>query len=312
MGIRWDSKIILAKTEVTYGTDPTPAAANGILMTGVAIRPMDGEDVSRELELPYLGGQELLTAGLRVELSGKVEAVPSGTAGTAPKWGPLLRACGCAETISAGVSVTYNPVTDSHESLYIYFWIGGTRHKIAGARGDVVMRYNAQGIPYLEFTFTGIYAGVAESSRTSPTLSGFRRPKIVSKAATPTFTINSVALVMRNFALALRNQVEPRLLVGLEEVVIVDRADQITAQVEAVPVSTFNPYTLGQADEAASLIAVSLVHGTAAGYITTLSAPTCQLQRLSGFENQQKVLEWPLTLNALPNTGNDQWTLTLT
>lgn len=312
MGIRYDSKIILAKTEVTYGTDVSPAAANGILMTGVTLRPMDGEDVSRELEWPYLGAQEQLTAGLRVELSGKVEAVPSGTAGTAPKWGPLLRACGCAETIVAATSVTYNPVTDNHESLTIYFWMGLTRHKIVGARGDVVMRWTAQGIPYLEFTFTGLYAGVAETSRTSPTLSGFKRPKIVSKAATPTFTINSVALNMRSVALALRNQVEPRLLVGLEEVIIVDRADQISAQVEAVPVSTFDPYTLGQASEAASLIALSLVHGTAAGYVTTLSAPTCQLQRLSGFENQQKVLEWPLTLNALPNTGNDQWTLTLT
>jgi hypothetical protein len=312
MGIRFDSKIILGKTEVTYGTDPTPAAANGILMTGVTIRPMDGEDVSRELELPYLGGQEQLTASLRVELTGKVELVPSGTAGTAPKWGPLLRACGCAETIVAATSVTYNPVTDSHESITLYFWMGGTLHKILGARGNALFRWTAQGIPYLEFTFTGLYGGVTETSRTAPTLTGFKRPKIVSKAATPTFTINSVSLVMRSCALDLRNQVEPRLLVGLEEVIIVDRADQISAQVEAVPVSTFNPYTLGQASEAASLIAVSLVHGTAAGYITTLSAPTCQLQRLSGFENQQKVLEWPLTLNALPNTGNDQWTLTLT
>lgn len=313
MAIRWRSKIILFKPEASYGTDPVPAAGNGILMTNVGFKPMEGQDVSRDLELPYLGAQELMPVGLHCVLTGQVELVPSGAAGTAPAWGPLLRACGCSENIVAATSVTYAPITDNHESGYIYFWIGGTRHKVAGVRGDAVIRANAQGIPRIELTLTGLYAGVAEAARVAPTLTAFKRPRVVTKANTPSFSINSVDMVMRNFALAFRNQVQPRLLVGKEEVLIVDRADQISTQVEAVPLTTLDPYDLADAEEAATLIPVSLVHGTAAGYISTLSAPTCQLQRPTGFANEQGVTEWPLTLNALPSgSGNNQWSLALT
>jgi hypothetical protein len=310
--LKWKSKILLFKLETSYGVDPTPATANGILMTNVSFRPLEGQDVSRDLELPYLGGQELIPVGLHCVLTGDVELVPSGTAGVAPAWGPLMRACACAETIVADTSVAYTPLSDNHESGYYYFWIGGTRHKVAGVRGDVTIAFTAQGIPKLQFVLTGLYAGVAEASRTSPTLTAFKRPRVVTKANTPTFTINSVSLVMRSFSLAMRNQVEPRLLVGLEEVLIVDRAPQISTQVQAVPVSTFDPYTLAQADEAASLLPVELVHGTAAGYIATLTADTAQLQRPTGFANQQGITEWPLTLNALPSSGNDEVSLTLT
>lgn len=313
MAMRWRSKIILLKPEASYGVDPVPAAGNGILMTGVQFKPMEGQDVSRDLELPFRGGQELIPVGLYCVLTGRIELVPSGTRGTAPGWGPVMRALGCSETIVAATSVTYAPITDNHESAYGYFWVAGTRHKMAGVRGDAIMRFNAQGLPYLEVTLTGLYAGVAEAARVAPTLTAFKRPRVVTKANTPTFSINSVAMVMRNFALAMRNDVQPRLLVGKEEVLIVDSAEQITTQVEAVPLTTFDPHTLAQADEAASLIPVSLVHGTQAGYTLSLSAPTCQLQRPTGYADQQGIAEWPLTLNALPSgAGNNQWSLTLT
>lgn len=310
MAIRWKSKIILFKPEASYGVDPTPLAANGILMTGVTLEPMRGEDVSRDLELPYLGGQAMIPTGLHVQLRGRVELMPSGAAGTAPAWGPLLRAAGVAQTINVGVSVVYNPITDNQESGHTYFWIGDTRHKIAGCRVDATApRFNAQGIVYSDFTITGLYVGPAEAARVLPTLTAFQKPLIASKANTPTFTINAVPMVLRSFQMAFHNQVEPRLLVGLEEIVIVDRAEQISATVQAVPLTSFDPYALAAAQ---TLVPVSLVHGTQAGLITSFLAPTCQLQRLSGLENQQNILEWPLVLNPLPASGNDQWTLTLT
>ena len=83
----------------------------------------------------------------------------------------------------------------------------------------------------------------------------------------------------------------------------------VQARVEAVPVSTFNPYALATAQ---TRVAVELVHGTEAGLITTLSLPTAQLKRPSGFENAQNVVEWPLELVPLPDSGNDQWSLELT
>lgn len=310
MPIFWKSKIILVKTEAVYGTDPGPTGgANAMLMTNVGFSPMEGEDVSRDLERAYLGAQATIPVGLRGKLSGRVELVPSGAAGTAPAWGPLIRCCAVAQTINAGVSVVYNPISEAMESATIHFWIGGTQHILRGARGTATMRFPAQGIPYFEFELTGLWSQPAEAARPAPTLTAFQKPDVVTDANTPTFSLNGVTMVLREAALALNNQVEPRLLVNSESIVIPDRNDMLSARVEAVPVTTFNPYALANAQ---TQFAAALTHGIVAGRIVSLAAPACQLKRLSGFENAQNILEWPLEMAVLPVAGNDQWTLTLT
>jgi hypothetical protein len=138
MAINWKSKLILFKMETVYGTDPTPtAAANAMLMTNVTYSPMDGDDVSRDLEFPYLAAQGRIASGLRVRLRGRVEMAPSGTAGTAPAWGPMLRVCAVSQTINAGVSVVYSPISLNMESGTLYFWVGSTRQVVKGVRGNV-------------------------------------------------------------------------------------------------------------------------------------------------------------------------------
>lgn len=310
MAIKWKSKILLAKIETVYATDAAPTGpANAILATGVTFQPMEGQDVSRELELPWLAAQATVPAGLHSRISFRVELVPSGTAGTAPAWGPLLRACAVAQTITPGFSVAFNPVTDGHESITIHFYVGATRYVIKGTRGTCVFRFNAQGIPYLDFIFTGLFALPSEEARPTPTLSAFLAPDIVTSARTPTFTIDAVPFVMRSFTLDLANDVQTRFLVGAENVLIVDRADLATCQVEAVPLTTWDVFAKAFA---ATRVPVNLVHGLAAGRKSTLSVSAAQVQRPQGFENNQNVKEWPLRLVPQPTAGNDQWTLTLT
>ena len=49
-------RLLLAKAEVTYGTDPTPTgAANAILVRNLEIVPLQSDIVQRELIRPYLG-----------------------------------------------------------------------------------------------------------------------------------------------------------------------------------------------------------------------------------------------------------------
>jgi hypothetical protein len=310
MPINWKSKVILAKIETTYGVDAAPTGAlNAILMTNVSFSPMEGEDVSRDLELPYLAAQPMIPVGLRGRLKGRVELVPSGSLGAAPGWGPMLRGCAVAQTVNAGVSVVYNPISTAMESLTLYFWIGGTRHVLTGCRGDAVLSVKAQGLPYFDFDMVGLWSIPTETAPAVPTLTGFQTPVVATKANTPVFTINAVAMVMRDAVLSLNNQVEPRLLIGSESIIIPDRADAFKCRVEAVPVSTFNPYALANAQ---TQVAAALTHGTTAGKIAALAIPRLQLKRLSGFENAQNILEWPLEGVPLANAGNDQWSLTLT
>ncbi len=309
MPISARTRIILFKTEATYGVDSAPDASNGFLMTDVSLSPMEGDEVSRDLLLPYMGGQGVIPNGLYVRLKGKVELVGSGAAGTAPKWGPMLKACGTAETINAGVSTVYNPVSDNHSSGTLHFWMGGTRHVATGMRGDAKFSWPAQGLPYIEFTMDGLYAGPAEAARIVPTLAGFQVPQIASTANTPEFSINAVPLVMRKAMLDMGNSVERRLLVGSESIVITDHRESFSAQVETVPLTIFDPYALANAQ---TNVPIVVRHGTVAGRRVRFDAPAAPLRRMSGYEIVQNVAEWALVQSVIPVAGNDQWTLTLT
>ena len=209
-------------------TDPTlTGAANAILAKNITINPMDGQDVSRDLIRSYLGNQASIPAGLTVVLTFDTEIAGSGVAGTVPPWGILARGAGCAEVIVDATSVTYSPVSDSMESLYLKFWLGNTLHALKGSGGTGKATLNAQGIPVISWTITGLFIPPAEVTRATPVLTAFQKPLLVTNANTPVFTVNGVALAMRNYAFDFGNKVEPRLLVGREDVQVTDRAEAI-------------------------------------------------------------------------------------
>lgn len=303
-------KVILAKIEATYGVDPTPTGAlNAILMQNVRINPMDGQDVSRDLDLPYFGAQQQFPTGMRVTLSGETELIGATALGTAPAWGVLARSCGMAQVLNAGVSVVYNPVSTGFESITLYFDYAGTRQVITGCRGTAKIVSNSQGIPKIQWDFTGRFAAPTDTAAAVPTLTSWQTPQIANKTNTPTFTINGFAAYLRDFELDLANDVVMRLMQNYEEVVITDSKAAIKAQIEAVALASLNPFSLANNQTSFGL---NFVHGVGAGKVVTIAAPNCRLNRMSGYAEQDKIVEWPLAIMPLPTAGNDQFTITLT
>lgn len=316
--IKWRSKIILVKPETVYGTDPVPTgAANAMLLTDVTFQPMEGQDVSRNLETPYLGAQEEVPVGVYATLTGSFELVGSGETGVAPAWGPLLRSCGVAEVVTADAvpgdgsgTVEYSPVTDDHESVAVHFFIGPNRYVLLGARSTGEITVNALGIPVCRATITGLFTVPGVQARPAVDLDAFQAPQVASKANTPVFTIDGIAFVMRNFSLNLGCDVQARMLVGLERIVIVDKAEQISCQVEAVPMTTYNP--VQRALTPAPRQPIVLQHGTIAGKRVKIEAENAVQRRFAGGTENQRIEEWPLTFSPLPSAGDDQWKITLT
>lgn len=308
----WKSKTILCKPEAAgagYAVDANPTgAANAILASDVTFSPMEGDWVKRNYERRFFGAKPGLGASFRSVLTLSVEAAPSGTPGTAPGWGPLLRACGVAQVVTANTSVEYTPITDSPESATLYFDVDGTLHKMLGTRGNVVLSLSASGIPMFKFTLTSLFTLPEEATKPTPDYSQFKAPEVASKANTPTFTINGIPLVMRSFELDLANDVQPSFLVNQEDILIVDRDETLKVQVRAVPLGTYNPFTIAKSG---TLQPIVLGHGTAAGKRLGLTLPSSQ-QQLPSYQEQQNILEWPLTFSPLPVAGDDQWKLTLT
>jgi len=314
--IKWRSKIILVKIETVYGTDPTPTgAANAVLLTDVSLQPMEGQEVSRNLELPYLAGQEQLPVGLYSVLTGTSELVGSGTLGVAPGWGPLMRLCGVAEVVTPNTvpgdgMVEYSPVSDGHESGAVYFWIGPNRYVMLGAKASGELTVSALGIPMIRWTITGLFTVPGVQTRPTVDLDAFQAPQVASKATTPVFTIDAIPFVLREYKLSLANDVQPRMLIGVERIIIVDRDEQLSATVEAVPMSTYNPVV--RATAPAPRQEIILQHGTITGKKVKIEAGQAVQRRFSGGTENQKIEEWPLSFSVLPDAGNDQWKITLT
>lgn len=308
--IKWKSKTLLAKIETVYGTDSVPTgAANAVLALNVTFMPMEGQDVVRNTERPTLGADPSLPAALHAKLSFEVDLVGSGNLGTAPAWGPLLRACAVAQVVTVGTKVEYNPVTDNHEAVSIYFQIDSTRHILLGSKGNAQLTVNAQGLPVIKFDLIGLFATPTEQAKPTVDFSAWQAAAIASKVNTPVFTIGAVPFVMRNFGFGLGNAVEPRMLIGTETIQITDKAETLDVSVEAVPMTTYNPYTIAQAQ---TLQAIQLIHGTVPAKRVQLDVPSAQQARLTGLDTgNQNIVEWPLKFTPLPVAGNDQWKLTL-
>ena len=310
--IFWKSKIILAKSETDYAQDAGPTGAlNAMLMTDVQIQPMEGEDVSRNLERPYMGAQEELPTALRVVITGSVELVGSGTPGVAPAWAPILRACGVAQIVTAGTSVEYVPVTEGHESVCMHLQIGPWRHVLLGGRGTAVITCTAQGIPVARVTMTGLFVRPSDQARpTNVIVAGFQGPQVATKQNTPGLTIGGQPFIMRAFELNLACDVQPRMLVGFEGILIVDRKDTLTVTVQAVPYASYNPFAVAE-DRTRQV--VELRHGTVAGRRVQVACGQTQQRRPGGIETNQNIAEWALQFTPLPSdAGIDQWKITIT
>lgn len=95
-------KLILFGLESSYNTDPTlTGSANAILTKNLAINTFQGNKAALNYDRPYLAADKQLYTGPYTTISFDVDLAGSGTAGAAPGYAPLLKACGFTETVNA-------------------------------------------------------------------------------------------------------------------------------------------------------------------------------------------------------------------
>ncbi|WP_127088327.1 phage tail tube protein [Aquabacter cavernae] len=307
MGRRfWRRLAVTAKMETTYGTDAAPTgAANGMVMTNVTLNPLQGEEVSRELMLAYFGAQAVRLVGNYVELVGSVELAGAGAAGTAPAYGPLLRACGMSETIVAATSVTYAPVTASQESVSAYVNFDGVNHKLLGAKGTWSLSMAPKQIPRIQFTLRGLWAAPADLVTPAVPMLAWKDPLTVGEGNTTTWSLHGTAGLGESFALDFGNTVEVRNLVGADSIEITDRSVTGTMVNQADNIAAKDWFGIAKAHTRGPL---SIVHGITAGNIVAIAAPQVQLGRPS-YGNTQGITNLSLPLTCVPNAGDDELTL---
>ena len=296
MALLLRKRLILIETESTYGTDPTPTGADAVLVRDLSITPQSSDVVSRDLIRPYLGASPQLLANTRVECTFSVELAGSGAAGTAPQYGKALKACGLAETIAAGTSVTYDPVSSSFESVTIHYLIDGVRHKMTGCRGTVAITASVGEIPTLDFSFTGIYNAPDDSALLTPTYANQADPLLFKNGNTSSFQLLSYSGNLQNFSFELGNEIIYRELIGAgKEVLITNREATGSVSIEAVLMAT-KDYFASAADDDAALGNLQFTHGSTAGNIVQFTSSKVDLGDVSyGDSDGIAMLEIPYT-----------------
>lgn len=306
MGKKIMKMAILAKIEVTKGVDPVPTgAANAILASDVTVTPLEGETAQRNNITPWFGNQGSLMATQYSKLAFSVELAGPGAAGTVPACGPLLRACACAATTSAGVSVTFAPVSSGIESVSLYCNIDGTNHVLTGAQGTVKIATDLKGIPKLQFEFTGLFNPLTATPLPTPVYTAFKDPVPVNKANT-TLSLHGVSLAASSFSWDIGNKVVKRDLMTVDSVEITDR--ESTGQV------VFENTDIGVKDWVGTSLAntkgpLQLIHGKTAGNIIEINAPLAQPQKPTYSDSDGiQMMNLPLAFCTGAN-GNDEWSI---
>lgn len=313
-----NKQLILAKVETTYGTDASPTnALNAIKCGNLNITPLDVETVERNIVQPFFGANQKIIVSKKVSIDFEVELSGSGIAGTAPHYGVLMKACAFAETVAAGISVTYNPitlssVTQAGTSVSIYFQRDGIKHVLLGARGSFSVDLTVKTLPKIKFNFTGLLGTITDSALSTTGLAYVAAiPVAVSTTNTTPVTIYGFTPTLESFTIDVANDVKQRILVGSETVIISDRAPKGTLKIEAPTLATKDFFNLAQTS---TLGTFSIKHGQTAGNIVTFSTHSVGMAiEAPKYATNEGVDMLDMSYSLIPSTtGNDELTITLT
>ena len=311
MALLTRKRVILIEAESSYATDPTPGATDAVLVRDLTITPQSSDVVSRELIRPYLGASEQLLANTRVECTFAVELAGSGSAGTAPRYGSALKACGLSEVVVSSTRVTYAPVSTGFSSVTIHYNIDGVRHKVTGARGTVELSAEVGQIPVLNFSMQGIYNAPDDSALPSVTYGNQEEPLIFKNGNTSSFQLLSFGGALQSVNFNLGNElVYQELVGGTKQVLLVDRQATGSVTIQAPTIAQKDFFAAALVDN--TLGNLQFTHGTTAGNIVQFTSSKVDIGDVNyGDIDGIASLEIPYTL--VPSTsGNDEFSLIYT
>jgi hypothetical protein len=147
------AKILASKIEGIYANDSLPdATINGVPVYNLDLTPLETESVPRDFMKSTFGNDEDYISAAYAKLSFETDIVGSGTAGTPPPVGNLLRACSMSETIlttantasavsggvnTIGLGATASAVTDAYVGMTINITAG-----IGNGQSGVIKSYD--------------------------------------------------------------------------------------------------------------------------------------------------------------------------
>jgi hypothetical protein len=205
-------------------------------------------------------------------------------------------------TYSVNPGAAYSPVSASFESGTIYFNNDGVLHKMVGCRGTATLSMKAKAIPYLKFTFTGLYVAPTDTALLTPDYSTFQKPLAVNNGNTSLFSLLGYAARLSELSVDIGGSIQYRNLVGVEEVDFTDRDVTGKAKIESVSIASKDFWT---ATKNASTGSLAIAHGLVDGNKIFLGAGRVQVMK-PAYSDEQSVQMLEVDLTIQPILGNDE------
>lgn len=272
---RRDTGFILSKKETTYGTDAVPVAAtNAVLVEKLSGGKVEVTYATREPLVPHFGAREQLVASTLRKLTFSTEAAGSGAAGTAPAWGFMLKACGFAETVSAGNRVDYTPIYTGIDALTHYDHEAGVLFKHLGSRGSMKGGFNAGERPMFDWDWLSLDGGESAVGDPTPVYTTWQKPVVANASNTGDVMIGctysagalsgGTAYPMTAFSWDLGAKTEMHETTAGQEIVISSREIKGAMTIE---LTAAQEVSLLASLRAVTQTGVGLLHGSVAGNI---------------------------------------------
>jgi len=268
-------KALLLKLESTYGTEAVPVAADAIKAQDVTFT-LENDELARAFDTPTFQNDVFILNNERFTVEFTAELFGSGTAGTAPKTGAILRAAGFSETVVAATSVTYAPVTNSPDSATIYLNIGGVLFKGLGSLGTLSgMDIKVGDFPKMKFKFTGLFVGpIDQATLPAVDYTSWLAP-VALDTSTVTGTVHGLAADMIGYTMDSGREIKFQQSSEQNLIAATDRKASGSIDMWNPLLSTKDYYAIARASTQG---AISIVVGTAAGSIATITHPLAQLK----------------------------------
>lgn len=306
----WRNRLALVKAESTYGTSSAPANTDALLFTELDVEPLALELIERETIQAYMGHRASIVGQRSVPFKATAEMAGSGTAGTAPRWGPLMKASGCSETIGGG-TVTYTPVSSGFSSYTADFYAdNGSQQIITGIRGSAEISMSVGEIPTIAFDHMGIYGAPTALSLPTPTYTNQAAPVAVNADNTATVSVHGFSACMTEFSLDLGVEMTFEQKAGCSKQVRITQikpTGSITIELPAFATKDFLTIASNQTTGT-----ITWVHGGTAGNIITFTAAQCAFDSPT-LDDGDSVTHITLPFRCLPNSsGTSVFSLALT
>jgi len=296
-------KAFLAKLETTKGTDSVPVAgSDGVrIEKGFAPTPA-AEKIPYDPVKATMGALKSLTGRKTLAIEAPVLVRGSGVAGTAPEVSALLQACGLVETVSAGVSVTYNPTSTaaSLKSVSTYSYIDGVLMKGLGAVANASFACTINQPIAANFTVqAGFDTAPTTTAAVNPTFDTIQ-PIVMTSADVVS---DGTTINVGSFTLDFGNEFGDHYTTGQNEYSVANRKPTITISKDSVStVADWNALRDG------TEFSISATFGATAGNIMTLTASKAVPTSNSLAERNERHTK-EIVFELLETSGDDQFSV---